>query len=202
MNTFWAGFEKQANKHHRKRIDSAIARRGMVHVTYRKANGRTVKRKVSPYEVKGDLMIGHDHHRDEIRSYRLDRMKHVKKAELLGGPTKAAPGASTKAKLLGLLIPLAGAAGGAAGGYASPLNPPGASDERKKKSALFGGAAGLGLGLGGYRKFLKQVAQDEEAAREGVRAAQAAASSDQFRRMKETFETGKPYNILGGLFDT
>ena len=79
MNSFWLGFEKQANRHHDKRLAKAISERGPVHITYRKLNGRTVKRKVTPYEVKGNLLIGHDHKREAVRSYRMDRLTNVQK---------------------------------------------------------------------------------------------------------------------------
>ena len=45
---------------------------------YRKANGEVVTRKVTPYSAKGErVLVGHDHFRDDIRSYRVDRIQKI-----------------------------------------------------------------------------------------------------------------------------
>ena len=44
-------------------------------VKYKKANGDIIDRKFTPYTAKNkNLLIGFDHHRGEIRSYRVDRI--------------------------------------------------------------------------------------------------------------------------------
>lgn len=77
--SFWQGFEKTAAKH-QKKIERAIAGKKDLHLTYRKANGRTVKRLVSPIKHKNGLLTSFDHKRNDYRTYRLDRLQAVKLA--------------------------------------------------------------------------------------------------------------------------
>ena len=75
---FLLGFTKTAAPRHHKRLQKAIEGKQDIHITYRKKNGRTAKRKVTPYDIKGHLLVGHDHKRGEIRSYIIKNMKEVK----------------------------------------------------------------------------------------------------------------------------
>ena len=44
-------------------------------VKYKKANGDVIERRFTPYTAKNKtLLIGYDHHRGEVRSYRADRI--------------------------------------------------------------------------------------------------------------------------------
>lgn len=74
-------------KNHLRLINSAAAhnknndQKKSVQITYRKkSTGRVVKRKVSPYEIRGHLLIGYDHKRKALRSYHTDRITHMKTA--------------------------------------------------------------------------------------------------------------------------
>lgn len=61
------------------------------HITYKKMNGRTVKRKVDPGTIRNGLMIAYDHKRKAIRSFKLDKVKDMKKvASFLEGFCKKA----------------------------------------------------------------------------------------------------------------
>jgi len=55
-------------------------KRRHVQIHYQKLNGRTVKRKVTPYAMRGNVMVGFDHKRKETRSYRMERVKHMEKS--------------------------------------------------------------------------------------------------------------------------
>lgn len=74
------------------------------HITYKKLNGRTVKRKVTPLEVRGGLMIAHDHKRDALRSFKLERIKAMEKSAFWIGFTKQAEAFSHLAEIAGLGI--------------------------------------------------------------------------------------------------
>lgn len=50
-----------------------------VHLSYRKANGELVSRKVKPLGAKDQILIAHDYHRDGVRSFRLDRIQSMEK---------------------------------------------------------------------------------------------------------------------------
>ena len=70
---------------HRSLLNSAIQhnkkdeQKKSFHITYRKqSTGRVVKRKVSPYEIKGGLLVAYDHKRKSVRTYRTDRISHLK----------------------------------------------------------------------------------------------------------------------------
>lgn len=54
--------------------------RKSVHMTYhKKSTNRVVKRKIDPLGVKGDLLLAYDHKRKNIRSFKLERVKSMKK---------------------------------------------------------------------------------------------------------------------------
>lgn len=55
------------------------AERKSVHVHYQKLNGRTVKRKISPLKMNGHTIIAYDHKRKALRSFRMERVKHMEK---------------------------------------------------------------------------------------------------------------------------
>lgn len=77
-----------------------------VHITYRKkSTGRVVKRKVSPYEVKGHLLVGYDHKRKALRTYHTDRITHMKTAAFWDGFEKQASHAAELAGLGLLAVP-------------------------------------------------------------------------------------------------
>lgn len=59
----------------RRLADLAIAMHRQMRLTYRSPESRKVKRHVSPYEVRGDLLIGWDHDRWDFRTFRLDRIE-------------------------------------------------------------------------------------------------------------------------------
>lgn len=91
-----------------KRLEKAIAhnktndQRQAFQITYKKLNGRTVKRKVDPLEIKGNLLVGWDHKRQAIRSYKLERMQAMKKHAFLKGFEKEASALGHTAELVGL----------------------------------------------------------------------------------------------------
>jgi hypothetical protein len=77
---------KKLNPEHVKLLNEAIRHnaRGKekdVHITYRKENGEVSERKVRPLAVKGkSLFVAHCHNRDDIRSFRVERIKMIKSA--------------------------------------------------------------------------------------------------------------------------
>jgi predicted DNA-binding transcriptional regulator YafY len=86
---FWVGFEKAAaarGASHEKHLARLAAhnetapQRRSAHITYHKqSSGRVVKRRIDPLKVRGGLVIAYDHKRQAIRSFRLDRIRHVEK---------------------------------------------------------------------------------------------------------------------------
>ena len=80
-------FEKIAalSKAHLKLIDGHIAHnkdneiKKSLKITYKKMNGRTVKRKIDPHVLRNGLLIGFDHKRQATRSFKLDRFKELEK---------------------------------------------------------------------------------------------------------------------------
>jgi len=81
------------------------AERKSVHVTYQKLNGRTVKRKVSPLRMNGHTIIAYDHKRKALRSFRMERVKHMEKAaesSFFAGFEKQASAFAHGAELAGL----------------------------------------------------------------------------------------------------
>lgn len=65
-----------------KHVEKAIASRGVLSLHYRKMNGRLVKRKIEPYSMNGNTLIAYDHKRKAVRSFRMERVKHMEKAAL------------------------------------------------------------------------------------------------------------------------
>lgn len=49
-------------------------------ITYKKGNGRTVKRKIDPFSIRGNLVLAYDHKRDATRSFKIEGIKHMEKA--------------------------------------------------------------------------------------------------------------------------
>ena len=115
-----------------------LEKRRHVHLTYQKLNGRTVKRKVTPYALKGNVLVGFDHKRKETRSYRMERVKHMEKAAstvvnalrqvaktpagrgaILGGITGGVSNAAQAPSGHTLSRGMTGAAAGAVGGAAA-----------------------------------------------------------------------------------
>jgi len=79
-------------------------KRRHVQIHYQKLNGRTVKRKVTPYAMKGNIMVGFDHKRKETRSYRMERVKHMEKSAFWAGFEKQASTLLHASELAGLGI--------------------------------------------------------------------------------------------------
>ena len=73
-----------------------------VHITYKKMNGRTVKRRISPLEVRGGLVIAYDHKRDALRSFKHERIQNMEKAAFWDGFQKRASAFAHGAELAGL----------------------------------------------------------------------------------------------------
>ncbi len=49
-------------------------------IKYKKAgNNRTVRRKIDPLKLNGNLMIAFDHKRDAVRSFKLERISEMSK---------------------------------------------------------------------------------------------------------------------------
>ena len=97
---------------HRSLLNSAIQhnkkneQKKSFHITYRKqSTGRVVKRKVSPYEIKGGLLVAYDHKRKSVRTYRTERISHMKKTAFWQGFEKKANHAAEVAGLGLLAIP-------------------------------------------------------------------------------------------------
>lgn len=65
-------------------------KRKSLHVHYKKLNGRTVKRRISPLKMNGHTIIAYDHKRKALRSFRMERVKHMEKAAFWVGFEKAA----------------------------------------------------------------------------------------------------------------
>ena len=61
-----------------------------IHMTYKKLNGRTVKRKISPIEMKGANLLAWDHKRQAVRSFKMERVKHMEKTAFWKGFIKTA----------------------------------------------------------------------------------------------------------------
>lgn len=77
-------YSKKFDPGHIKNINSAIRKnysggQSNLVLKYKKADGSIVERKVTPYTAKNsNLMLGHDHHRGEIRSFRVDRIQNLR----------------------------------------------------------------------------------------------------------------------------
>lgn len=74
-------YSKKLDAGHVKSLNKSIKRNfkgthSPVTLKYTKANGEQVTRKVTPYTAKhkGKVMVGYDHHRQAVRSFRVDRI--------------------------------------------------------------------------------------------------------------------------------
>lgn len=108
--------------------------RKSVHITYKKGNGRTVKRRIDPLEVKKDnLLMAYDHKRKALRTFRMDRVQHVKHASKMKWPQVGT------------------AAGGVLGGFMGAMAGRNSDvrKEDKKEMATLGAIAGGILGAAG-----------------------------------------------------
>lgn len=76
-------YSKQFNPAYTKAVNSAIRKNFKGNETpitldYTKANGEKVQRKITPYTAKGgNILVGYDHKRDAIRSFRMDRVDQI-----------------------------------------------------------------------------------------------------------------------------
>ena len=52
-------------------------------ITYKKLNGRTVKRKIDPVSMKNNVVVAFDHKRQALRSFKVERLKGMEKAAFL-----------------------------------------------------------------------------------------------------------------------
>lgn len=73
-----------------------------VRLTYKKLNGRTVKRKILPLSIKGNVVVAHDHKRDAIRSFKIERIKQMEKAASFWGGFKKRASFGHAAEIAGL----------------------------------------------------------------------------------------------------
>lgn len=77
-------------------------------IVYRKkSNGRVVKRKIDPLEVRNNIMVAYDHRRKGIRSFHLDRIHTMEKTAFWNGFLKQASVAAELAGLGMLAVPSA-----------------------------------------------------------------------------------------------
>lgn len=76
--------------------------RKAVHLTYKKLNGRTVKRKIDPLVMKGNLVVAWDHKRKALRSFKVERITHMKKVAFWEGFNKKANALHHAAEVAGL----------------------------------------------------------------------------------------------------
>lgn len=75
-------------------------------MTYKKLNGRTVKRKISPIEVRGSNLLAFDHKRNDIRSFKIEGIRGMEKSAFWKGfEKKAWHGAAELAGLGTLAVP-------------------------------------------------------------------------------------------------
>jgi len=68
-------YSKKLDSTYTKSINKAIKKASPINIKYTKADGSQVDRKVTPYTAKGkNVLIGFDHQRNAIRSFRVDRI--------------------------------------------------------------------------------------------------------------------------------
>lgn len=78
-------YSRKLDRSHIKNINNSIKNnyRGGSNnliLKYQKADGSVVERKVTPYTAKNTrLLLAHDHHRNDIRSFRVDRIKGLRR---------------------------------------------------------------------------------------------------------------------------
>lgn len=59
-------------------------------ITYKKLNGRTVKRKIDPRNIRNGMVIAWDHKRKAVRSFKIDKVKSMEKSAFWKGFEKQA----------------------------------------------------------------------------------------------------------------
>lgn len=59
-------------------------------ITYKKLNGRTVKRKIDPSSMRGNTVVAFDHKRNAVRSFKVERIQGMNKVAFLQGFYKQA----------------------------------------------------------------------------------------------------------------
>lgn len=78
-------YSKKLDSGHIKNVNKAIRNnyRGGTNnliVKYKKADGSVVERKITPYTAKNTkLLLAHDHYRNDIRSFRVDRIQGLRR---------------------------------------------------------------------------------------------------------------------------
>lgn len=170
---------KPGKKLFHKHVERAIAHnekneaKKSLHIHYKKLNGRTVKRKIDPLSMKGHTLVAYDHKRKALRSFRMERVKHMEKSAFWVGFEKQAeedslerspPASSWTGGIMGA------AAGHAATKYVTPRvhvkNNPKATTAfqiARSLAALGGGAVGATRGsqaMGALRNIAKK--QDDK----------------------------------------
>lgn len=174
---------KKLHPEHVKLINEAIRHNAKgkekdVHITYRKENGEVSERKVRPLAVKGkSLFVAHCHERNNIRSFRVERIQMVKRAFWEGfekrsydyahevgdlrnyykDRSKETPYSKTKGSLVGAGI---GGVGGALFGALAEANKGMLSKKKPLKGAL--AAGGIGAGVGGLLGLLSSITNKSE----------------------------------------
>lgn len=66
------------------------ARKSLTMTYHKQSTKRVVKRSVSPYEVKNGLLYAYDHKRKALRTFKVDRIKHMEKQAFWQGFEKRA----------------------------------------------------------------------------------------------------------------
>lgn len=59
-------------------------------ITYKKLNGRTVKRKIDPSSLRNNVVVAYDHKRKAVRSFKLERIQSMQKTAFMQGFYKQA----------------------------------------------------------------------------------------------------------------
>lgn len=84
-------FSGQHGKHTHSKILNSIIRSNRygkgknLLITYNKADGSMVERKVTPIVAKNHLLLAHDHHRNAVRSFHIDRIQKMEKTAFIEG---------------------------------------------------------------------------------------------------------------------
>ncbi len=83
---------KNFTKHFEKAVahNQANDKKKSFHVTYKKLNGRTVKRKIDPVSLRNNVVVAFDHKRQALRSFKIERLKGMEKAAFWKGFEKSA----------------------------------------------------------------------------------------------------------------
>lgn len=86
-------------KRFHRHIEKAMAKGHILLMHYKKLNGRTVKRRIEPRSWRGNTLVAYDHKRKAVRSFRMERVKHMEKAAFWSGFEKRAASAAELAGL-------------------------------------------------------------------------------------------------------